>query len=429
MQAEVNIGMVGHVDHGKTSLTRALTGKWTDTHSEELKRGITIKIGYADATFYKSKDGKAYATEAEAAKDNLLLQEQKGSPSPGAKREDNWEVSRHVSFLDAPGHETLMTTTISASSIIDGAVLVIAANEKCPQPQTEEHLQVLDILGIKNIVVVQNKIDLVSKEKSMENYKQIKKFLKGSTAEKAPIVPISANYNANIDKLVEAIEKTITTPKRDTSLPARMYVARSFDVNKPGADVLKLKGGVLGGSLIQGTLKVGDEIEILPGIARKVTRARGGAPSPEAKREDKEVTEPLVLKIRALMAGKQSVQEAGPGGLIGISTGLDPAVAKSDHLTGNIIGRKGALPPVLSEIMLDYKLLSREGFDNPALKAAEPLVVSSGTATSLGVIVKLKGTTVTLKLKRPICAEKGSKMAITRRLGQRWRLSGFGVLK
>ena len=112
MQAEVNIGMVGHVDHGKTSLTRALTGKWTDTHSEELKRGITIKIGYADVTFYKSKDGTAYATEAEAAKDK-----------------DKWEVARYVSCLDAPGHETVMTTTVSASSILDDAVLVIAANE------------------------------------------------------------------------------------------------------------------------------------------------------------------------------------------------------------------------------------------------------------------------------------------------------------
>ncbi|VVB99659.1 Translation initiation factor 2 subunit gamma [uncultured archaeon] len=397
MQADVNIGMVGHVDHGKTSLTRAITGKWTDTHSEELKRGITIKIGYADTTFYKNKDGE-YATAATAEKE-------KGK----------WEVARHVSFLDAPGHETLMTTTISASSILDGAVLVIAANEKCPQPQTEEHLMVLDILGIKKVVVVQNKIDLVTKEKAIENYREIKAFLKGSSCEDAPIVPISANYNANIDKLIEAIEKTIPTPKRDEKLPARMYVARSFDINKPGADIPKLKGGVLGGSLIQGTLKVGDEIEMLPGLARKG--------------KDKEIIEPVVLKIGALMAGNEPVQEAKPGGLIGIATGLDPAVAKSDHLTGNILGKKGTLPPVLSDIEMEYTLLKREGFDNPALKMGEPIVVSAGTATSVGAIMKLKGGSVFLKLKRPICAEKKSKIAITRRLGQRWRLAGFGILK
>jgi translation initiation factor 2 subunit 3 len=389
--------MVGHVDHGKTSLTRALTGKWTDTHSEELKRGITIKIGYADTAFYKNNGGD-YATEAQAEKE-------KGK----------WEIARTVSFLDAPGHETLMTTTIAASSILDGAVLVIAANEKCPQPQTEEHLMVLDILGIKNVVVVQNKIDLVTKEKAIENYNQIREFLKGSTAQHAPIVPISANYNANIDKLIEAIEKTIPTPKRDPSLPARMYVARSFDVNKPGSPISKLKGGVLGGSLIQGAIKVGDELEMLPGIARKT--------------KEKETVEPLVLRVSALMAGSTPVEEAKPGGLIGIATGLDPSVAKSDHLAGNMLGKKGTLPPVLFDIELEYTLLKREEFDNPALKMGEPIVVSAGTATSVGAIMKLKGGSLFLKLKRPICAQKKSKVAITRRLGNRWRLSGFGILK
>ncbi|MEM2963620.1 MAG: GTP-binding protein, partial [Candidatus Anstonellales archaeon] len=201
MQAEVNIGLVGHVDHGKTSLTRALTGKWTSEHSEELKRGISIRIGYADATFYKTVTRK---------KTTYSLKKTKGA-----------EISRVVSFLDAPGHETLMTTAIAASSIIDGAILVIAANEKCPQPQTYEHLLVLNILGIKNIVVVQNKIDLVSREQALANYKEIREFLKGTIAENAPIIPTSANYEMNIDALVEAIEKTIPTPTRNQELSPR----------------------------------------------------------------------------------------------------------------------------------------------------------------------------------------------------------------
>ncbi|MCX8196945.1 MAG: translation initiation factor IF-2 subunit gamma [Candidatus Micrarchaeota archaeon] len=397
MQAEVNIGMVGHVDHGKTSLTRALTNKWTDTHSEEIKRGITIKIGYADTTFYKNEDGTAFATAMQAEKEP-----------------DKWKVSRHVSFLDAPGHETLMTTTIAASSLLDGAILVIAANEKCPQPQTEEHLMVLNVLGIKNIVVVQNKIDLVSKEKALENYRQIKEFLKGTKFEDAPIIPVSANYNANIDKLVEAIEKTIPTPKHDPELPARMYVARSFDVNKPGTEISKLKGGVIGGSLVQGKLRLGEEVEMLPGIWMKV--------------KDKEIIEPIVLKIEGLMAGGEPVEEAKPGGLIGIATGLDPAITKADQLVGNIVGKKGTLPPVLSEVELEYSLLKREGIDNPPLKAGEPIVISAGTATAVGVITKLKGNSVTVKLKRPICAERKGKAALTRKIGQRWRLAGFGII-
>lgn len=157
---EVNIGMVGHVDHGKTTLTQALTGHWADTHSEEVKRGITIRLGYADSSFYRYPDKTLGVTPEKEGKKGTHV--------------------RTVSFVDAPGHETLMTTVLSGSAIMDGAILVISAHEKCPQPQTREHLQVLDIVGIRKIIVVQNKIDLVTKEAALLNYKQIKAFLNGS---------------------------------------------------------------------------------------------------------------------------------------------------------------------------------------------------------------------------------------------------------
>ncbi|MEM5781895.1 MAG: GTP-binding protein, partial [Candidatus Aenigmatarchaeota archaeon] len=156
---EINIGTLGHVDHGKSSLVQALTGKWPATHSEELKRGITIKLGYADATVYKCE------------KCDMLCTSEKCP-----KCFEKCEPIRTLSFLDAPGHETLMATVLSGASLMDGILFVIAANEKCPQPQTKEHLTVLEIAGIKNIVFVQNKIDLVTKEQALENYKQIKDF-------------------------------------------------------------------------------------------------------------------------------------------------------------------------------------------------------------------------------------------------------------
>ncbi|MEF8847893.1 MAG: GTP-binding protein, partial [Candidatus Thermoplasmatota archaeon] len=137
---EINIGMIGHVDHGKTTLTQRLTGKWADEHSEEVKRGITIKLGYADADFYKCEECEeptCYCTK-------------KKCPHCGSKT----TLLRSVSFVDAPGHETLMAIMLSGAAIMDGAVLVIAANEECPQPQTWEHLTALDIAGIKNIVIV-----------------------------------------------------------------------------------------------------------------------------------------------------------------------------------------------------------------------------------------------------------------------------------
>jgi len=391
--------MVGHVDHGKTSLTKALTGKWTDTHSEEVKRGITIKIGYADISFYKcenEKCGEFSSTEKCSA--------------CGTKA----KLVRKVSFLDAPGHETLMTTAIAASSILDGAILVIAANETCPQPQTMEHLMILDILGIKNIVIVQNKIDLVTKEKALENFKQIKAFVKGSTAEKAPIIPVAAHFGANISALIEAIEGTIPTPKRDESKSPRMYVTRSFDINKPGTEISKMLGGVIGGSLLRGVIKEGDEIEIRPGLTRKT--------------KDKEVVDPVIVKIESLFAGNEKIKEAKPGGLIGIATKLDPALTKGDGLVGNLIGKPGTLPPVKDKLDIAYTLINRAGIENAPLKIGEPLVISAGTSTSIGAILKMKANTIELKLKRPLCVDEHTKIAISRRSGQRWRLCGYGNL-
>ncbi|MGI0155756.1 MAG: translation initiation factor IF-2 subunit gamma, partial [Thermoplasmata archaeon] len=251
-QPEVNIGLVGHVDHGKTTLTQALTGEWTDRHSEELKRGISIKLGYADAAFYlcpKCPSPYGYSTEPVC-------------PNCGGEA----KFVRSVSFVDAPGHETLMETMLSGAAIMDGALLLVAANEKVPQPQTREHLYALDIIGVRKVVVVQNKIDLVSSEAAEQNYREIVEFLKASPIAEAPVVPVSANHRVNIDALIAAIEETIPTPSRDTAKPPLMYVARSFDINRPGTRPRELRGGVLGGSLIQGKIALGEEIEIRPGM-------------------------------------------------------------------------------------------------------------------------------------------------------------------
>src|SRR3989339_1147560 len=201
-QPVMNIGLVGHVDHGKTTLVSRLSGKWTDTHSEEIKRGITIRLGYANATFYKCKSCEDVSCYSSSAK----------CPKCGGET----EKLRTVSFVDAPGHETLMATMLSGSAIMDCALLMVAANEKCPQPQTKEHLMALDICGIKNIIIVQNKIDLVSEEDAIKNYNEIKTFVKGTLAEKAPIVPISAQANVNIDLLIKTIEETFPTPERNS---------------------------------------------------------------------------------------------------------------------------------------------------------------------------------------------------------------------
>jgi translation initiation factor 2 subunit 3 len=405
-QPETNIGMIGHVDHGKTMLTKALTGEWTDRHSEEVKRGISIRLGYADVAFYKCKNCDApecYSNQPTC---------------PNCKGE--CELLRSVSFVDAPGHETLMATMLSGAAIMNGALLLVAANEECPQPQTREHLMALSIIGVDKIIVVQNKIDIVSKEEARKNYAEILNFIKGTIAEKAPIIPISAHHDVNIDMLIEAIEKKIPTPKWDKSKPARMYIARSFDVNVPGTKLASLKGGVIGGSLTQGKVKIGDEVEILPG--RKVEVG------------SKTSWESIVTKVRSLYAGGLSLDVAGPGGLIAIGTGLDPSLTKSDSLVGRIAGVPGSLPPVLNELTFRTELMKRVvgvsselAVDN--LKTNEPLMLSVGTATTVGVVTSGRSDSAEVNLKIPVCGEKNQRIAISRRIAGKWRLIGYGVVK
>ena len=405
-QPEINIGMIGHVDHGKTTLTQSLTGKWTDEHSEELKRGISIKLGYADAAFYKCpkcEEPKCYCN-------------QKICPDCKTKT----ELLRVVSFVDAPGHETLMAIMLSGAAIMDGAVLVIAANEPCPQPQTREHLAALDIAGINKIVIIQNKIDLVSEKKAIKHYEQIKKFVEGTCAEKAPIVPVSAHHKVNIDALIKAMEINIPTPNRNKEENPLMYIARSFDINKPGYNPKELKGGVIGGSLLKGILKKGDEIEIAPGR--------------ELSTEGKKILEPIITKIDSLFTGGKSVNEANPGGLLAIGTNLDPSRTKSDSYSGKIVGHPNKIPNILDSFNLSITLLKRvvgtiEEKNVEPIKTNEPLMLTIGTATTVGIVNELKNEKIGLKLKLPVCAEEGQRIAISRRIDGRWHLIGYGEIE
>ncbi|MBU7024823.1 MAG: translation initiation factor IF-2 subunit gamma [Theionarchaea archaeon] len=389
--------MIGHVDHGKTTLTKTLSGIWTDTHSEELRRGITIRLGYADTTFRmcpQCPPPQCYTVEKTCSNCGKAT-----------------KVLRRVSFVDAPGHETLMATMLSGAAIMDGAVLVIAANEPCPQPQTKEHLMGLEICEIKNVVIVQNKIELISREEVIENYNQIKRFTKGTIAENAPIVPVSAMHAVNIDLLIQAIEKYIPTPQRDLEKPPRMYIARSFDVNRPGTAPEDLVGGVIGGSLLRGQLKVGDEIEIKPGIAREVLEA----------------------DVASLHAGTAEIDVATPGGLMAVGTRLDPSLTKSDSLSGSVVGAPGMLPPLWKKLTLNVHLLERaigtkEEVEITEIKRGETLMLNIGTAKTIGEVSK-PGDEIEMELKLPICADPGERAAISRRIGARWRLIGYGIIQ
>jgi len=400
-QPEVNIGTMGHVDHGKTTLVQALTGVWASRHSEELKRGITIKLGYADMPIYKCPECKqpTYSNEPICHTCNSKA-----------------VFDRAVSFVDAPGHEALMATMLSGAAIMDGAILVIAADEPCPQPQTREHLAAADAIGIENIIIAQNKIDIVDGKRAHQSYAEIKNFVKGTTAENAPIIPISAQRKVNIDVLLAAMEEFIPTPKRDETKPPFMYVIRSFDINKPGTTIDKLEGGVIGGTIVQGKFNVGDEIEIRPGIPI----------------EGKNAYNTLTSEIVSLQAGGKQVEEARCGGLVGLGTLLDPSYTKADGLTGNVVGKPGMLPSTLSELKLETQILDRAVGTKELMKIDEismneTLLLHVGAAITVGKVTSIRKKDATIKLTRPVCALPQSRVALSRKIAGRWRLIGYGM--
>lgn len=425
LQAEMNLGIVGHVDHGKTTLTQSLSGVWTDRYSEEVERGISIKLGYADiitARCTKCPDPDCYWTK-QMIKDECIKLGKKNvnydiCPACGAPV----SFLRKIAIVDAPGHEILMATMLSGASLMDGALLLVAADEKVPQPQTKEHLAALEILNIKNIVIVQNKIDAQPKEKTIENFKQLMTFIKGTKIAGAPIVPVSAVYKVNLHALVMYIETVIPTPARDPDKPTRFYVARSFDVNKPGITIDKLQGGVIGGSLGGGKLRVGDEIELRPGL----------------KLDDRYIE--LTSTIETISVGSELIEEAGPGGLLGIKTRLDPSLTKSDGLIGNVLGKRGELPPATDKIainvtLMDY-VLGAEDTNTKVdpLRGGENLMISIGTSTVLATITQLVKGGAKLDLKRRVCADPGVPLAVSRMVRgssgtSRWRLIGYGTLR
>jgi len=388
---ELNVGVVGHIDHGKTTLLSKLTGKFPDTHSEELKRGITIKLGYADMTIYKQ--GENYNNKG------------KGQPI------------RYVSFIDAPGHEMLMATMLSGAAIIDAAILVIAANEGI-KPQTREHFIALQAKKIKEIIIVQNKIDLVSKEQAIKNYREIKDFVRGTIAENAPIIPISSQQEINLDKLIEELAK-LEIPKRDIETEPVFLVARSFDINKPGSPVEKLHGGVLGGILKKGKLKIGSEIEIKPGLL--------------IKRANQQSYQTLTTKILFLQKGKESVREVLPGASIAIETELDPFLTKADSLSGCIVGLKNTLPEISYKVKIKAQLFKEvlgisEHKEVVPLKTKELLMLSVNTTITVGTVEKINKNEIELFLNIPVVLLKGSNVGIARNINGHWRLIGFGEL-
>ena len=416
-QATINIGTIGHVAHGKSTVVKAISGVQTVRFKNELERNITIKLGYANAKVYKCDNPKCpRPTCYRSYKSDKAV-------DPPCEREGcggTYRLQRHVSFVDCPGHDILMSTMLSGAAVMDAALLLIAGNETCPQPQTSEHLAAIEIMKLNKIVILQNKVDLLREEAADAHYQSIKRFIRGTVADGSPIIPVSAQLKFNIDAVNEFLCSKVPVPPRDFTAAPQMMVIRSFDVNKPGAEIDELKGGVAGGSILTGVLKLGDEIEIRPGIVSKDENGNFRC-------------RPIQSRVVSLFAEHNDLKFAVPGGLIGVGTRIDPTLTRADRLVGFVLGLKGQLPSIYVDLEVNFFLLRRllgiKSADGKQQKIAkltknEVLMVNIGSVAAGAKVVGIRGDAAKLSLTSPACTQIGEKVALSRRIEKHWRLIG-----
>jgi len=211
------IGTAGHIDHGKTSLIKALTGIDCDRLKEEKERGITIELGFA---YFDLPSG------------------------------------RRAGIVDVPGHEKFIKHMLAGSTGMDIALLVIAADEGV-MPQTTEHMQILSLLNVKIGITVLTKCDLVDEEWLELVELEVRESLKGTFLEHSPVARVSSVNGTGINELVALIDKALNeTEPRDLSLPFRMPIDRVFTMQGFGT--------VVTGTAADGTINEGDTVEVLP---------------------------------------------------------------------------------------------------------------------------------------------------------------------
>ena len=389
MVKDITIDVVGNFADGKTTLVKALTSESTLRHSEEKKRGITIRLGYAHFLIYKCDSCASFGKNEKC--------EVCGSSA---------SLYYRVSIIDSPGHKTLTTIMLSAATLVDGAVLVISSNQKCPQPQTQEHMEALRMIGVKNLVVAQTKIDVVGKERAIESRNEIKEFLSKNGYDNAEIIPVFAAQNVNVSSLIQEIGKFDTTVGAADE-KAEMVVVRSFDINKPGTKISDLHGGVFGGGLKSGSFKPNDEIVIYPGVYVKNS------------------WKPLKSKIISIQSEFGKEKSVSRGLMVGIETDLDPYLARRDNLSGSLIVKKDVVPSFKNRISMDYQFIGGK-FDKPVQKN-ETVLLNVLSSKVLGTVTSVSGSKVTINLGNSFLPYfMGDQAILSRKLNNVWTIAGSG---
>ena len=196
-----------------------------------------------------------------------------------------------------------------------------------------------------------------------------------------------------------------------------MQTLRSFDVNRPGMNITQIRGGVIGGTLIEGEFNIGEEIVLKPGLLDEKTKKYNA----------------IKTTIASLGTSVGLVKNVKTGGLIALGTTLDPSITRADSLLGSVVGLPNELPPVHSSLKIETQLLDKavgapEMMKVEKIRKGEVLRLNIGTAVTLGPVGSINGDIISVNLKRPICAALGNRVAVTRRIADRWRLIGSGII-
>ena len=340
MEKNIILGTAGHIDHGKTSLVKALTGIETDRLKEEKERGITIELGFASL---------------------------------------NLPNGQHIGIVDMPGHEKFVKNMVAGSSGIDVVTMVIAADEGV-MPQTREHMEICNLMGIEHGMVALTKIDMVDEDLLELALEDINDFVQGTFLENKPVIPVSSVTNEGLDEFTQTLETICSAlPERKYSAIFRLPVDRVFS--------MKGFGTVITGTLTSGSINVGDDIMVYP---RRV-----------------------ISKVRGIQVHSSGVDTAGPGTRTAINfQGLD----KESVNRGDILSSPDTL---IESYMVDAHFHYLKSNGKPA-KNRTRVRFHSGTSEILGYLILIDReellpgdeAPVQFRLESPVCCIKDDRYVI-----------------
>ena len=385
----INLGTLGSVSDGKSEMIYQLSGIRTQRDSREKKRNITIKAGYANIKLWKCEECLKLFSSGENSTENKC----------DNCEDNNCVINNHISFVDCPGHQELIETMMSSMSLMKGAIVIISVAESLKQkPQLIQHLISAKESNLNKLIICMNKCDLVPINIVKERKIELDELLKKLDITPLIIIPTSFTHKLGINELINAIEMFFSNQDEELNTKTLFRITRSFDVNQPGINYETIKGGCVGGSLISGSFKLNDEVEINPGILTK-------------NKDGRFTCEPIRTTLLSFESDKIKMDVVEPGGLVGILTNIDPYYCKNDQLKGNIITLVGQALPIYDKINIEFNKIDEfEGVWTP--KNGDKAFLQIGNMFTEAILLKIKNQKMSFQLVKPVCIDIDSKILI-----------------